>query len=167
MKLNASAFCRRRLRTRGISLIECLVYLGAFALVFGLGLLASFRCFDNASSLRRNSDDITQALQAGELWRADIRTATQPIQFDPAEQTLRISHGENEVTYKFADNQILRRARTNAIWFVVLQHVQQSQMTPTPRAHVTGWNWELELHSRRQPTLLRPLFTFTAAPHTP
>lgn len=164
MKLPAYSI---RHRSRGISLIECLVYLGAFALIFGLGLLASFRCFDNASSLRRNSDDITQALQAGELWRADIRTATQPIKFDATEQMLRITRGEAEIAYKFSENQILRRPRTNAAWFVVLQHVEQSQMTADPRSHTQAWRWELELRPRRQPALLRPLFTFTAASRTP
>lgn len=154
---------RRTARIRGISLLECLVYIGAISVVFGMGLMACFRCLENTNSVRRNSDDITQALQTGEIWRADIRAATQPIRFDAGEQTLHIPRHDTEVTYKFADNQILRRSSTNAIWFVALSHVAQSQMTSDVRSHVTAWRWELELRPRREPAPIRPLFTFTAA----
>lgn len=154
-------------RTRGISLLECLVYIGAISVVFGMGLMACFRCLENTNSVRRNSDDINQALQTGELWRADIRAATQPIRFDASAQTLHIQRNETEVTYKFADNQILRRSNTNATWLVALPHVAQSQMAADPRSHVAAWRWELELRPRREPAPIRPLFTFTAATSQP
>ncbi len=155
---------RRRTRTRGITLIECLVYIGALATVFGMGTAAFYHCAANSAALRRNADDIAQVLHIGELWRADIRAATQPVRFDATEQTLHLTHNETVVAYKFADHQILRRSRTDAPWVVILPRVAQSQMTPEPRAHVTGWCWELELKSIRDPAPIRPLFTFTAVP---
>ena len=157
-------FICRRARVRGITLIECLVYIGALATVFGVGTAAFYHCSANSAALRRNADDIAQVLHVGELWRADIRAATQPVRFDAAEQTLELSHGETAVAYKFAENQILRRARTDAPWVVILPRVARSQMGPEPRDHIIGWRWELELKTFREPALLRPLFTFTAAP---
>lgn len=155
---------RRRARSRGITLIECLVYIGALAIVFGMGTAAFYHCSASSASLRRNADDIAQVLHVGELWRADIRAVTQPVRFDATEQILHLTHGENEVAYKFAEHQILRRPRTDAPWAVILPRVAQSRMATEPRAHVTGWRWELELKSIREPAPLRPLFTFTAVP---
>jgi Tfp pilus assembly protein FimT len=150
-------------RCRGITLIECLVYIGTLAVVFGMGLAAFHRCVENSVALRRNSDDITQALTTGEQWRADIRAASQSPRFDPATQTLRIPQRTTEVTYRFSENTIARRASTNAEWKIVLPRVEQSAMSLDSRSQVTAWRWELELKSRHQPALLRPLFTFTAA----
>lgn len=155
---------RRRARLSGITLIECLVYIGALATVFGMGTAAFYHSSASSAALRRNADDIAQVLQVGERWRADIRAATQPVRFDGAEQTLHLTHGETVVAYKFADHQILRRAKAAAPWVVLLPRVAQSRMAPESRAHVTGWRWELELKSLREPAPLRPLFTFTAAP---
>jgi hypothetical protein len=155
---------RRHARLRGITLIECLVYIGALATVFGMGTAAFYHCAANSAALRRNVDDITQVLHVGERWRTDVRAATQPVRLDAAEQTLHLAHGETVVAYKFADHQILRRANASAPWVVILPRVAQSQMQPEPRVHVTGWRWELELKTLREPTPLRPLFTFTAAP---
>lgn len=157
-------FIRRRARRRGITLIECLVYIGALATVFGLGTAAFYHCSESSAALRRNADDIAQVLHVGELWRADVRAATKPVHFDAAEQTLQLTHGEKAIAYRFAENQVLRRARTDAPWVVILPRVARSQMGPEPRAHITGWRWELELKTIRQPAPLRPLFTFTAAP---
>jgi hypothetical protein len=147
----------------GITLIECLVYISALAVVFGLGLTAFYRSFENSAALRRNSDDIAQTLSVGERWRADIRAATQPPRFDSAQQTLHIPQPNGEVAYKFSEEKILRRATAGANWQVALASVQQSEMIRDPRAHATAWRWELELKTRRQPALVRPLFTFTAA----
>ena len=157
-------FIRRSARLRGITLIECLVYIGALATVFGMGTAAFYHSSASSAALRRNADDIAQVLHVGELWRADIRAATQPVRFDATDQTLHLTHGETLVAYKFADHQILRRARADAPWVVILPGVAQSQMAPEPRTHVTGWRWELELKVIREPAPLRPLFTFTAAP---
>jgi len=155
---------RRRARSRGITLIECLVYIGALATVFGMGTAAFYHSSASSAALRRNADDIAQVLHVGERWRADVRAATQPVRFDAAEQTLHVTHGETVVAYKFAANQILRRAKADTPWVVILPRVAQSHMAPEPRTHVIGWRWELELKSIREPAPLRPLFTFTAAP---
>lgn len=152
---------------RGITLIECLVYISALAVVLGLGLKAFYRSFENSAALRRNADDIAQTLSVGERWRADIRAATQPPQFDTAAQTLYIPQTNGEVAYQFSEEKILRRAAANGNWHVALASVQRSEMIRDARTHAVAWRWELELKTRRQPALVRPLFTFTAATSPP
>lgn len=148
----------------GFTLIECLVYIGLVFVVLGLGTVAFYRCFDNMKALRRNSDDIAQALHVGELWREDIRAATKPVQFETSDQLLLIPHRNGAVAYKFAGNQVSRRTGTNALWVVLLPKVEHSQMQADTRASITAWRWELELKTLRQPAFMRPLFTFTAVP---
>jgi Tfp pilus assembly protein FimT len=152
---------------RGITLIECLVYISALAVVLGLGLKAFYSSFENSAALRRNADDIAQALSVGERWRADVRAATQPPRFDAADQTLHLVQTNGAVAYKFTEEKILRRASTNADWQVLLSGVQQSEMIRDARTHVVAWRWEVELKTRRQPALVRPLFSFTAATSSP
>ncbi|HEX5220132.1 MAG TPA: hypothetical protein VFZ59_11245 [Verrucomicrobiae bacterium] len=150
----------------GVTLIECLVYISVVFVILAMATVAFYRCFDNMKSLRRNSNDITQALNAGELWRADIRAATKPIQFAADDQLLLIFQGESEVAYKFADGQILRRTGKDAPWVTILPRVGQSQMQLDQRIQVSAWRWELELKSLREPVRVRPLFTFTAVSGT-
>lgn len=146
----------------GISLIECLVYIGALGIVFGAGLTALYRAIENNASLRRNAEDITQVLTVGELWRADVRAAIQPIAFDPANQTLVIAQATNTISYAFAANQLRRRSGPAAPWAVVLPQVRHSEFVPTPGTEFFTWRWELELQTRRTNVSVRPLFTFTA-----
>ena len=157
---------RRTHSDSAVTLIECLVYISLVFVVLGLATAAFYRCFDNMKALRRNSDDITQALHAGELWRADIRAAIKPVQFDQTDQLLRIPHPDGEVSYKFEDAQVLRRSRADAPWIVALPKVEHSQMQTDAHAQITAWRWELELKTLRKPAAMLPLFTFTAVPGT-
>jgi hypothetical protein len=156
---------RERTRNeRGVTLIECLVYISLVFVILGMATVAFYRCFDNMKALRRNADDITQALNAGELWRADIRAATRPVQFEAEGRVLRIPQRDREVAYKFADTQVLRRTGADADWVVLLPKVETSRMESVRRIQTSAWQWELELKSLRQPATVRPLFTFTAVP---
>jgi Tfp pilus assembly protein PilE len=167
MKLNSKSNLPSRIHARGITLIECLVYIGVLGIVFSMGLAAYHRYVDHTAALRRNSSDITQALAAGELWRADIRAATQPPRFDATEQTLHITHAKTEIAYKFSDNHISRRTRKDASWSIILPRVEQSEMVRDAHSHVTAWRWEVELKSYRAQATVRPLFTFIAATSQP
>lgn len=164
LRLTKGLGYRPRRGEQAISLIECLVYISLVFVILGFGTAAFYRCFDNMKALRRNSDDITAALHAGELWRADVRAATQPIQFDAAKCEVRITHRQGQVAYKFADSQILRQTAAGGPWAVVLPRVENSQMQSEARRHIAAWRWELELKTLRQPATTRPLFTFTAVP---
>jgi type II secretory pathway pseudopilin PulG len=152
-------------RSRGITLIECLVYISVLGVVLGLGTTAFYACFNNMKALRRNADDITRTLTVGELWRRDIRAATQPVQFDLETQVLRIARGDTQVSYKFSETAVLRQAKADVPWVTILPNVQRSEMAADARAKLTAWRWDLELKPPCQAGVtLRPRFSFTAVP---
>lgn len=168
MKLRSASISRSASR-RGFSLLECLVYVGALSVVLGVGLMALFKSWDAHRDMRRNADDIVQALHAGERWRADIRTATDPIRVEhPAEQVtllhIPIRHGE--ILYDLQDGELHRQAGRAAPRVRVLARIKDSQMQADPRPGVAAWRWELELQPGKAKTKMRPRFTFEAAAGT-
>ena len=95
----------------GYLLIECLVYIGVFAVLLGIGYGAFYVCWDYSKALHYATDDITAALHAGERWRADIRSATGKISVEttPEGERLRIPHGTNELIYSFNAGEVRRQ----------------------------------------------------------
>lgn len=156
----------------GYLLIEALVYIAVIVALLGAGYAAMYRCIDSSIALRRNADDITSALHAGERWRADVRAARQPVRLeDTADgQLLYLPRATNEVVYRFSTNAVSRRLGAGP-WLRLLPSVKSSTMKSDPRQHATAWCWELELAPRTQasvkPGRVRPLFTFIAVPERP
>jgi hypothetical protein len=147
------------------SLIEMLVYISVLAVLLGVGYGAVYRCMDNSIALRRNAEDIARALHAGEVWRADVRSAGAEtrLETDSTGQILHLPQGETNVAYRFTAHTIARRMG-NSGWTPLLQNVKTSEFLAEPRA-VQVWRWELELEARRKTlTQTRPLFTFIAVP---
>jgi len=163
MKLASST--KRLSQREAFMLIECLVYMSMLAVLMGLGYAAMYRSMDASTGLRRNASDITQALNAGERWRDDVRAATQPLRVEhdkDGEIILHIPRVDTEVTYQFASNTVSRRVGS-AEWSLALEHVNNSTFISDPRTRVTAWKWELELQPyRKSLTHLHPLFTFIA-----
>ncbi len=157
---------------RGYLMIEVLVYLAVIAALMGAGYAALYRCMDSSIALRRNADDITSALHAGERWRADVRSASNRVRLeDTAEgQLLYLEGATNEVTYRFSTNALSRRLGAGP-WVRLLPNVKSSTMKSDPRQYATPWCWELELATRAKgsvkPGRVRPLFTFVAVPEQP
>jgi hypothetical protein len=154
---------------RGYMLIETLVYMGLLFVVLGLAFGAVYRFIDGALVFRANSDDIARALNAGELWRADVRSASGPIRIENSDagQLLHLTQGKGEITYRFAEHTVARRVGSGD-WSMQLKNVKTSAMQPDPRQKVTAWRWELELEPHAKvsvkPSRMRPLFTFVAVP---
>jgi hypothetical protein len=149
-------------RQQGASLIECLVYIAVLGLLMNIALFGFNRCWDDNKHLRHNAEDITRALKAGEIWRADIRAATGTIQVvaaADAEQIV-IPHPAGNITYSFARNELHRQAGADAPAALILPFVKSSHMQADPRTQVTAWRWELELVSAPKKAGLLPLFTF-------
>ncbi len=152
---------------RGYLMMEALVYIGLVFLILGIGFAALYRCIDNSVALRRNADDITSALHAGERWRVDIRAASSKITVETlaGNQVLHLAGGQRDVFYAFWQGEVLRRVGTNS-WTTVLDHVKSSSMGPASRSTVTAWCWDLELEPRGKgpvkPSRIRPLFSFLA-----
>ena len=157
---------------RGYLLIEALVYIGVITALLGVAYAASYRCIDRSIALRRNADDITSALHAGERWRADVRAAGSQVRLENTEagQLLYLDGPSRAVVYSFATNTVSRRLGTGP-WVRLLPNVKFSTMTADQRARVTAWRWELELQTRAtgsvKPGRIRPLFTFLAIPEHP
>lgn len=148
------------------TLIETLVYMSMLVILITLGYAAMYKSMDASTGLRRNASDITQALDAGERWREDVRPATQPLRVEQTndETLLHIPQASFEVTYRFASNNVSRRVGS-AEWSPALEHVNTSTFLSDPRQKVTAWKWEIELQPyRKSLTRLHPLFTFLAVP---
>ena len=177
MAINRSAECHSAVSPNGIrrnarstsayTLIEMLVYMAMLAVLFTLGYAAMYKSMDASTGLRRNANDITQALNAGERWREDVRAATQAIRLDSTtneESLLHIPQPKAEVMYRFASNCVSRRVGTGE-WSPALEHVNASAFISDPRQKVVAWKWEVELQPyRKSLTRLHPLFTFLAVP---
>src|SRR5439155_17314082 len=140
-------------------MIECLVYIGVLFALLGVGYAAMYRCITNSVALRRNADDISSALHAGERWRADLRSAAGPIrvQTSASEQVILFSAAQGELAYRFATNAVFRRVGQHP-WVRQLERVKASDMQADPRQSVTPWRWELELQPRSKSARIRPLF---------
>ncbi len=146
-------------------LTEALVYIGVLFVLLGVGYAALFRCIENSVALRRNAEEIANALHAGERWRADLRLANGQVKWEnrSAEQILRLPTARGELAYRFATNSVFRQVG-NGPWTHLLQNVKSSVMEPDRRQTLTSWRWELELQTRGKSTRVRPLFTFIAVP---
>jgi hypothetical protein len=156
----------------GYLLVEALVYIGVVMVLLGVAYAAMYRSIDRSIALRRNADDITSALHAGERWRADVRAAARQVRLEDTEagQLLYLDGPSSAVVYSFATNAISRRVGTGP-WVRLLPNVKFSTMTADRREYVTAWRWELELQTRAtasaKPSRIRPLFTFLAVPERP
>lgn len=144
-----------------------MVYSGVCMVLLGVAFVAFYRSFENMKQLYRASEDITRTVHAGEVWRADVRAASRPIEFNHAEQTLRIPRADREVIYRFTDGQVFRKSKADAPWTVLLANVARSEMQTERRTQVTAWRWEVELLTKKKNTRVRPLFTFLAAAPQP
>jgi len=152
-------------RQHGILLVDCLVYISLVTVVLGVGTLAFYKCWDANKALRRNADDIVRALHAGEQWRADVRSATGPIQSvgEGDSQRLRIPTARGEIAYSLSHGELRRRAAAGPD-ALLISAVVRSRMDPDPRERVRAWRWDLELSRSRRATVVKPLFSFEAVP---
>ena len=157
---------------RAYLLIEVLVYISVIVALLGAGYAAMYRCVDSSFALRRNADDITSALHAGERWRADVRAATSQPRIENADagQLLYLEGARGSVVYRYTTNAVFRSVGAGP-WVRVLEQVKSSTMAADKREYVTAWRWELEIQPRGKgsvkPGRVRPLFTFLAVPERP
>ena len=151
----------------GYTLIEMLVYMSVAFLILAFASAAMYKSMDASAGIRRNANDISAALSAGERWREDVRLATAPLRVEKIsedETILHIPQLQGEVAYRFASNAVARRTG-GGDWTPVLEHVKGSDFVADQRQKALAWRWELELQSyRKAMTRMRPLFTFIAVP---
>jgi hypothetical protein len=159
---------RRTNRRAGIMLMECLVYLGVFAVLLGGGTAVFYFCWDHTRATVLTADDVQTVLLEGEQWRKDVRAATGKIsiQTTPTGEMLKIPVGQMEIVYRQEAGELRREipAQKRSKAFPV--KVKTSEMKPEVRGGVAAWRWELELMPPRKETHLPLLFTFEAVPGT-
>ena len=159
----------QRSRVSGYLMIECLVYIGMVFVLLGVASVALYQCMDRSVVLRRNADDITSVLHAGERWRADVRAARAGIRLEPTSsgEILHLPSPRGDVTYRFSQNEMFRRFGDGG-WTRVLSNLKSSTMQPESRTNISAWCWEIELEPRIKGPVkagkIRPLFTFIAVP---
>ncbi len=151
--------------SRAFTLIECLVWVAILAMMFSFMMQLFFAGRTGADGLRRNADDITRTLHAGERWREDVRTATAPprVVKKDGQEWLTIPRGTNLTVYMHARDTVWRQEHTNQVWQATLHRVQSSRMDADARQHVTAWRWEVELQTKDPKKRVTPLFTFLVA----
>jgi hypothetical protein len=150
----------------GFALIECLIYAFLTVLLFGVALAAFYRCVDSSMGLRRNAEDITNALLAGERWRSDVRSASGRIVLAKGieDDVLMLAATDRQISYQFASNAVWRRIDSGK-WICAITNVKSSLMLADQRGSVPAWRWELELGPRaKHSARFRPRFTFLAVP---
>lgn len=155
---------QRHTDQRGMLLIDCLAYIGMFALILGMAFLAFYRASDHSRDLARNAADIAGALNAGERWREDLRTANAAPRLEQEGDgpVFRLPHASGEIAYAFRNGTVSRRALPNTNWVTQLTLVTDSTMRSESRRQVTCWHWDLEFAGRQKIARLRPLFSFEA-----
>ncbi|MBI3414195.1 MAG: prepilin-type N-terminal cleavage/methylation domain-containing protein [Verrucomicrobia bacterium] len=151
---------------RGLTLIECLVYISVLFVVLGVAYKASDQFVGNSLDLRRNAADIVHALQAGERWRADVRAATGPLRLEVFEgdEVLEIPQTAGTVLYQFARGNVWRAQSKQERWILLLSKVKNSRIQFDQGQKVRSVRWEVELKSRHEPAKVRPLFSFQSIP---
>lgn len=151
---------------QGIALIDCLVYIAVTTLILGLSFATFIESVERTTELERVATTLAQALQAGERWREDIRSAQGAPKLEQVEGKtfLRIATARGEVSYGLDGSNVVRRASAEAPWLELVPHVQASAFVADSRPHVRAWRWDLELSTRRDRERFRRALTFLAVP---
>jgi hypothetical protein len=149
----------------GYLLPEALAYISVLVVLLGVGFSALYRSVDSSVGLRRNADDITATIHAGERWRADVRAAESKawLENNSPEAILHLSSSQGEIAYRSGPQAVYRRVGSGP-WVCALTNVASSIMQVDSRQNVAAWRWELELQHRAKGSYIRPLFTFLAVP---
>ncbi|HUB87209.1 MAG TPA: hypothetical protein VMB22_04910 [Verrucomicrobiae bacterium] len=153
-------------RAGGMMLIECLVYIAVFAVLLGVGTAAFYEFWDNSNILRHRTDEISAALRAGEMWRADVRGAVGKIEVQTSSggAQVKIPQHNGALFYRLDSNTLWRATPAANAWVPVLHNVKSSQMETENRAGVQAWRWELELAPFRSRAKTPLEFSFEAVP---
>ena len=158
-------------RTRsesGVSLIECLVYIGLFAVLLTCATrFFSVVYYHNKAAASAASYTIA-ALDAAKHWRRDIANAKGEPKLirDDHFDVIRIDQANGEqVSYRVNGTRLERH--NSEEWVPIIRRVASSIMLPDQREHVRAWRWELAMEPKSR-FLGDPVrVSFTAVPGHP
>ena len=156
---------RENRRSSGILLVECMIYIGVLALLLGFAFTAFYHLHRQSTYLRRNTEDIARAMQAGERWRGEVRMSSEAeILENDGVEMLRLAHGTNEILYAFQNNKVWRKELPDEAWKTFLRDVNSSRMTIRNTEFSDCLVWEVELKGAQKIVRVKPLFSFLAVP---
>ncbi len=147
---------------RGITLIECLVYIGLLGAITGIATVALGRLWGATGRMAKTGDALAAALRAGERWRADIRDARGTVQPLADGTGCRIPAASGPIEWVWRDGLVWRRAAgAESVW---LGPASVSTMAAEPRGGTVSWRWEVLLVPESAKSRLEPWHSFVAVP---
>lgn len=158
----------RRLGSRsnrqGFSLIECLVYIAVVMTILGIGLSLYLKLLSFHRDLERNASDIARSLKAGEVWRADIRSAVGPIESTRSDEEtfLVIPTATGSIRYHFDQQTLWRQGELAHSETIFLHGVTECEFIQESRSRVTAWRCEIQLKTKMKTVRIQPKFSFLA-----
>lgn len=154
-------FSSRHARRRGISLVQCLVYIAGLLVVGNVAVKALFAVISGTNRNRAVAQDIVSAMDTGERWRKDIRSAAGPVVVKGAITEIPQAEGLT-IVYELKGDQLTRRHADGSREMIVQSDVAASTLVKESRGELTVWRWELELKPNGRGASMRPLFSFLA-----
>jgi len=164
---------------RGISFVELLAYMILFAAFLAFTYRVVHVNSSEARAIHNNASDIIRVTRAGERWRQDIREAVSFPKVikssipDPQNAAgkiqiiyLQIVKSSHVISYAFREGSVYRGdSRQPGHWEVIFEEkAVSSTMASESRGDTSIWRWELELKTKYQDVLTRPIFSFLAVP---
>ena len=158
-------------RTRseaGVSLIECLVYIGLFAVLLNCATRFFSVVYHHNKAATKAASYTIAALDAARHWRRDIANAKGEPKLIRGDHfdVIRIDQANGEqVSYRVNGTRLERH--NSKEWVPIIRRVASSIMLPDQREHVRAWRWELAMETKSR-FLGDPVrFSFTAVPGHP
>ena len=152
----------------GVSLIECLVYIGLFAVLLLCGSRFFTVVYHHNKAVAKAASYTNAALDAARHWRRDIANAKGEPELIRGDHfdVIRIDQANGEqVSYRVNGTRLERNDGTE--WIPIIRRVASSIMLPDQRQHVRAWRWELAMETKSR-FLGDPVrFSFTAVPGHP
>ncbi|MBT5709110.1 MAG: hypothetical protein HOI66_22550 [Verrucomicrobia bacterium] len=158
----------RRLGSRsmgqGFALVECLVYIAVVMTIVGIGLSLYLKLLSFHRDLERNATDITRSIKAGEVWRADIRSAVGPIESNQTDEGrfLIIPTATGSIHYHFDQQALWRQNELAKSETIFLNKVAECEFIQETRSRVTAWRCEIRLETKMKTVRIQPKFSFLA-----
>ena len=155
-------------RTRseaGVSIIECMVYIGLFAVLLLCGSRFFTVVYQHNKAVAKAAGYTSAALDAARHWRRDIANAKGEPKLIRGERfdVIQIDQANGErVSYRVNGTRLERNKGDE--WIPIIRRVASSIMMPDQREHVRAWRWELAMETKSR-FLGDPVrFSFTAVP---
>ena len=158
-------------RTRseaGVSLIECMVYIGLFAVLLLCGSRFFTVVYQHNKAVAKAAGYTSAALDAARHWRRDIANAKGEPKLIRGDHfdVIRIDQANGErASYRVNGTRLERH--NSKEWVPIIRRVASSIMLPDQREHVRAWRWELAMETKSR-FLGDPVrFSFAAVPGHP